>query len=181
MSSALATSWKALAYGTLVSVALLGAHAGGLEKPSQLKDSAESPPRNDSASGWAMESSSPDLTIYSRVREGTSLKEFKGVGEIDAAPAAVFAVLDDSESYPSFMPYTAECRVLKREKDGGALPSFVRTTGAALPSGRFSRQSESRRSSRILGDEKLSDLCLRARRLAHPSRASARSMAILTA
>lgn len=117
MSSALATSWKALACGTLVSVALLGAHAGGLEKPSQLKDSAESPPRNDSASGWALEASSPDLTIYSRVREGTSFKEFKGVGEIDAAPAAVFAVLDDSDSYPSFMPYTAECRVLKREKD----------------------------------------------------------------
>jgi hypothetical protein len=29
----------------------------------------------------------------------------------------VFAVIDDSEAYTSFMPYTAEARVLKREKD----------------------------------------------------------------
>lgn len=63
------------------------------------------------------EANSQELTIYSRLRKGTALKEFKGVGLIDATPAAVFAVLDDSEAYPSFMPYTAECRVLKREKD----------------------------------------------------------------
>jgi ribosome-associated toxin RatA of RatAB toxin-antitoxin module len=29
----------------------------------------------------------------------------------------VHAVLDDVESYSSFMPYTAECRVLKRDND----------------------------------------------------------------
>ena len=35
-----------------------------------------------------------------------------------AAPASiVFAVLTDSEAYTAFMPYTAESRVLKREKD----------------------------------------------------------------
>ena len=82
-----------------------------------MRDGAESPPRNEAAGGWSLESGSKELSIYSRLRDGSALKEFKGVGLIDAAPAAVFAVVDDSESYPSFMPYTAECRVLKREKD----------------------------------------------------------------
>ena len=39
------------------------------------------------------------------------------MGTIEAPPAAVFAVLDDLDAYTSFMPYTAECRVLKRLKE----------------------------------------------------------------
>ena len=63
------------------------------------------------------ESSAKGVTIHSRQREGSDIREFKAVGSIEANPATVFAILDDSEAYPSFMPYTAECRVLKREKD----------------------------------------------------------------
>lgn len=65
---------------------------------------------------WIQESAVKNLTIHSRLREGSELKEFKGVGVIEASPAAVFAVIDDSEAYPSFMPYTSEVRVIKREK-----------------------------------------------------------------
>ncbi len=57
------------------------------------------------------------MTIYSRLPPGSSLKEFKGVGLVAAPASIVFAVLADAEAYPAFMPYTAECRVLKREKD----------------------------------------------------------------
>ena len=46
-----------------------------------------------------------------------ALKEFKSVGTIDALSSAVFAVLNDVEAYPSFMPYTSECSVLKRTGD----------------------------------------------------------------
>jgi hypothetical protein len=108
------TAWRCAAGAC---AALFGAAVIASEKPSQMRDGSESPPRNDAASGWASEASTKDLTIYSRMRDGTALKEFKGVGVIDATPAAVFAVLDDSEAYPSFMPYTAECRVLRRDKD----------------------------------------------------------------
>ncbi|MEO5720681.1 MAG: SRPBCC family protein, partial [Chthoniobacterales bacterium] len=66
---------------------------------------------------WAQESSANGLTILSRLREGSQIREFKAVGSIEATPANIFAILDDSDSYPSFMPYTAECRVLKREKN----------------------------------------------------------------
>ncbi len=68
-------------------------------------------------SEWKEEANKDGLIIQSRKREGSALKEFRGIGTIEAAPATVFAVLDDAEAYPSFMPYTSECRVLKRAKD----------------------------------------------------------------
>lgn len=66
---------------------------------------------------WKEEANKNGVAIYSRIRPGSALKEFRGVGMIDATPAIVFAVLDDTEAYPSFMPYTSECHILKRAKD----------------------------------------------------------------
>lgn len=71
----------------------------------------------ENASDWTEEANKDGVTILSRKREGTSLKEFRGVGSIDAPTAVVFAVLDDTDAYSSFMPYTSESRVLKRAKD----------------------------------------------------------------
>jgi hypothetical protein len=65
--------------------------------------------------GWTLSSESNGITLYSRLRPGSSLKEFKAVGEIDARARAVHNVIDDIEAYPSFMPFTAECRLIKRE------------------------------------------------------------------
>jgi len=67
--------------------------------------------------GWTLSSESSGITLYSRARPGSSLKEFKAVGEIDASAHAVHNVIDDVEAYPSFMPFTAECRLIKREAD----------------------------------------------------------------
>ena len=55
------------------------------------------------ATEWKEEANGDELTIYSRTREGSALKEFKSVGKIDALSSAVFAVLNDVEAYPSFM------------------------------------------------------------------------------
>ena len=51
------------------------------------------------------------------MRAGSPIKEFKAIGAIDAPTGAVHAVIDDFEDYPRFMPYTVECRLLKREAD----------------------------------------------------------------
>src|SRR6266436_9922841 len=67
--------------------------------------------------GWTLSSEGSGITLYSRPRPGSSLKEFKAVGEIDAPAHAVHNVIDDIEAYPSFMPFTAECRLIKREAD----------------------------------------------------------------
>jgi hypothetical protein len=64
---------------------------------------------------WKFVSNKDGVALYRRQRPATY--ESKAIGEIAAPTALVHAVIDDVESYASFMPYTAECRVLKREGD----------------------------------------------------------------
>jgi Polyketide cyclase / dehydrase and lipid transport len=67
--------------------------------------------------GWKLTADAKEATIYSRSHAESNLKEFKAIGSIDAPTGAVNAVIDDFENYPKFMPYTLECRLLKREGD----------------------------------------------------------------
>ena len=71
----------------------------------------------DASEGWKLVTQTKDVAIYSRPHSGSSLKEFKAIGPIDAPTHAVHMVIDDFENYPTFMPYTAECRLVKRESD----------------------------------------------------------------
>jgi hypothetical protein len=64
---------------------------------------------------WKFISNKDGVALYRRQRAITN--ESKAIGEIAASTELVHAVIDDVESYASFMPYTAECRVLKREGD----------------------------------------------------------------
>ena len=66
---------------------------------------------------WKVVKQNSGLTIYSRLHPGSRLKEFKAVGEIDTTTETVHKVIDDVEAYSSFMPYTAECRVIERKRD----------------------------------------------------------------
>ncbi len=63
---------------------------------------------------WKFISNKDGVALYRRQR--TASYESKAIGEIAASTDLVHGVLDDVESYSSFMPYTAECRVLKREE-----------------------------------------------------------------
>jgi hypothetical protein len=65
--------------------------------------------------GWKLVKQANGVAIYNRPHPGSRLKEFKAVGEIDAPSDAVHKVIDDVEAYPSFMPYTAEARVIERK------------------------------------------------------------------
>jgi hypothetical protein len=76
------------------------------------------------SNGWTLSSESSGITLYSRLRPGSSLKEFQAVGEIDAPAHAVHNVIDDIDAYPSFMPFTAECRLIKRE--AGSIITYQR-------------------------------------------------------
>jgi ribosome-associated toxin RatA of RatAB toxin-antitoxin module len=66
---------------------------------------------------WKLVSTSDNVALYRRSRPGSAHYESKALGEIAASTAIVHAVIDDAESYTRFMPYTVECRVLKREGD----------------------------------------------------------------
>ena len=98
-------------------VALVGASVTAAEQSRRTNVASRAAQSTAAEDGWVQESAGKDVSIHSRARAGSAIKEFRAVGFIDAAPGAVFAVLDDSEAYPNFMPYTSECRVLKREKD----------------------------------------------------------------
>jgi hypothetical protein len=78
---------------------------------------AEPSPSGSSTDDWKLASKRGGVMLYSRLRPGSSLKEFKAVGEIDAPTRAVHNVIDDFEEYPKFMPFTVECRLVKQEDD----------------------------------------------------------------
>ena len=73
---------------------------------------------------WKLSAKEKNVTIYSRPRPGSPLKEFKAVGPIDAPTGAVSAVIDDFQNYQKFMPYTTECRLIK--KDGDSIVGYQR-------------------------------------------------------
>lgn len=74
--------------------------------------------------GWELTSGNSDIAIYIRPHPGSSLKELKGIGEIDAPSDAVQAVIDDFENYPKFMPYVTQCQLVKR--DNASIVSYQR-------------------------------------------------------
>lgn len=66
---------------------------------------------------WKLVSTSDNVVLHRRSRSGAGHYETRAVGEIPASTKIVLAVIDDAESYPKFMPYTAECRVLREDGD----------------------------------------------------------------
>ena len=78
---------------------------------------AEQVEASDANDGWKIVNEHSGVTIYSRPHSGSSLKEFKAQGEIAAPSRAVCEVIEDVDNYTNFMPYTAECKLLKRDTD----------------------------------------------------------------
>ncbi len=72
---------------------------------------------SENSDGWKQGPDKGGVTISSRPHVGSSLREFKAVGAVDAPTRAVHGVLEDFENYPSFMPYITECRLVKKEND----------------------------------------------------------------
>ncbi len=85
---------------------------------------AESSISTGTSEGWKLASNCASITLYTRPHIGSFLKEFKAVGEVDASSRTVHNVLDDVVAYPDFMPFTKECRIIKRE--GNAFLAYQR-------------------------------------------------------
>lgn len=66
---------------------------------------------------WEEASKSDRVVIYKRERPGTSFKEVKAVGVINAPSWVVKNVIDDKGRYKEFMPYTKASDVIKKERD----------------------------------------------------------------
>ena len=72
----------------------------------------------DDADGWTLAIHSDSLTVYTRPHDGSSIRECKAIGLIDAEPIVVKRVIDDTADYPKFMPYVVESKTLSRTADG---------------------------------------------------------------
>lgn len=66
-------------------------------------------------SGWEVAKKTRNLTIYTRKRAGSDIREVKAVGAVDASPSVVWKVIGDYEHYTEFMPYVKDCRIVKKE------------------------------------------------------------------
>src|SRR5207247_2435306 len=70
-----------------------------------------SPATSRAEEAWETVVTGPPITVKTRAREGTNIKEIWAEGEIDASLLQVQEVLTDPESFPKYMPYVKESRI----------------------------------------------------------------------
>ena len=75
---------------------------------------ADEPSPAKAGEGWTEVMKKPGLEIYSRDKKDSHVKEYKATGDIVAPAWVVKNVIDDVETYPKFMPYVTESKVLSR-------------------------------------------------------------------
>lgn len=73
--------------------------------------------------GWEIAAKEDGVTVMSREKPGSPVREMKAVGLIDGSPQEVWAVVRDYPNYTTLMPYTAEAKVLSVE-EGGKITLF---------------------------------------------------------
>ena len=69
------------------------------------------------ANKWEKEFTKKGITVYTRAVEGINLKEFKGVGMIDATMEDVFIILCDTTKYTKWMADCVDARLIKKIDD----------------------------------------------------------------
>jgi len=72
----------------------------------------------DDNDGWTEANRTDDITVFTRPHDGSSIRECKAIGVIDAETNVVKRVIDDTAEYPKFMPYVVETKTLSHTADG---------------------------------------------------------------
>jgi hypothetical protein len=83
----------------------------------------------ESGEGWVKAAETDGITVFTRDKPGSEVKETKALGTIDAPPEAVWKVLRDYPKYKERMPYTEVATVVGTE-DGGKVTYFYSKIGA---------------------------------------------------
>ena len=66
---------------------------------------------------WSLDKQKDGIDVYTRPVEGSGIKEFKGVAEVDVNVEKILALLRDSNRFKSWFPNTPESRLLARDGD----------------------------------------------------------------
>jgi hypothetical protein len=94
-------------------LAALAAVWAGLVAPA----AGAEPPENAAASGfgpWQKVKEQEGILVHARSVAGTSIREVRGTGAVDAPLLEILAVIDDVVAYPSWMPKVRVSEVLAR-------------------------------------------------------------------
>jgi Polyketide cyclase / dehydrase and lipid transport len=67
---------------------------------------------------WVQINSNQNLTVYAKDRAGSSIKELRAVGVVDAPNWVVLNLLNEVADYPDFMPYTTKAQLIERRPHG---------------------------------------------------------------
>jgi hypothetical protein len=78
------------------------------------------------ADEWETAVSGPPITVKTRSRSGSEIKDIWSEGEIDAPLASVQEVLNDPESFPKYMPYVKEARILGKPEADGSVFVYIK-------------------------------------------------------
>lgn len=78
--------------------------------PARAADADPAPP-----AGWEEIARSGGVVVYGKARPGSSIRELRAVGTIDAPNWVIKNVIDDGEHYADFMPNVLESKVLSRD------------------------------------------------------------------
>jgi Polyketide cyclase / dehydrase and lipid transport len=70
---------------------------------------------------WVKINSNESLSIYSKDRPGSSIKELRAVGLVDAPTWVILNVLDEVADYPDFMPYTTKAQLIEHREHGAII------------------------------------------------------------
>ena len=72
----------------------------------------------DSGPGWTKAAETDGITVFTRDKPGTEVKELKALGTVDAPADAVWKVIRDYPKYKERMPYTEVAEVVATEEGG---------------------------------------------------------------
>lgn len=67
------------------------------------------------AATWTKAAQEKGITIYTRDKPGSDIKEVKAVGTVDSPPHACMNVVEDLGNFKDFMPFTKESKILGRD------------------------------------------------------------------
>lgn len=73
--------------------------------------------------GWTKVHERNGVVVSVRPRIGSPIYELGAVGDVDASPERVYAVISDMERYPEFVPPTSLVKLLRR--DGNSLLYYM--------------------------------------------------------
>ena len=76
---------------------------------------------------WSLDKQKNGIDIYTRPVEGSGIKEFKAVAEVDVNVEKILELLRDSSRFKTWFPNTPESKLLARDGDVAYQYSVMRT------------------------------------------------------